>query len=299
MSTHQISDSDPSVHSAHGSTSSSQSSAEQGKQAVKEQSFSGIKALARFGYAARGVVYLIVGGLALFAAVGSGGEVTGTKGALGWLAQQPWGKVLLGLVALGLIGHAVWRFVQAVRNTDGHSGGKGVVIRIGLFVAGLTNLALASWAGSVALGLTGSSGSGSGDGKESWTAWLLNQPGGVWWVGLIGAAVIGAGVAQIVKAHKEKFEDHLKASGGTIRKLKPVCKFGLDARGVTLGIIGGFFIYAAVTLDPSEAGGLAQVFAETRQAAFGTVLLALIAAGLIAFAIYSFIEAGYRRVNPR
>ena len=165
--------------------------------------------LARSGYAARGVVYLIIGGLAVLAALGSGGQTTDSKGALVTILQQPFGKVLLALVALGLVGYAIWRLVQASMDPDDHgTDAKGVAIRGGLLVSAVTHVLLAFFALSLIFGWGG--GGGGDSGAQDWTAWLLQQPFGRWLVALIGLAVIGAGLAHMVKGYKAKFEKYLQ-----------------------------------------------------------------------------------------
>jgi len=143
-----------------------------------------------------------------------------------------------------------------------------------------------------------SSGGGDGERVESWTAKLMSVPFGQWLVGLAGVATLGAGGYYFYKAYSEKYKSHLRRTGLT-EKLDPVVKAGLVAHGVVVGIIGGFLIYAALTAEPGQAGGLGQAFETVRQMAFGRILLILLTVGLIGFSIYCFIEAIFRIVPRR
>jgi hypothetical protein len=250
--------------------------------------------VARSGYVARGVVYLIVGGLAVLAALGSGGETTDSKGALRTIIQQPFGQVLLGLVALGLVSYAVWRLVQAIADPDNHgTDGKGLALRTGFVVSAITHSLLAFFALSLIFGW----GTGGGGGKQDWTAWLLQQPFGRWLVALVGLVVIGVGVAHMAKGYKAKFEKHLAMDRATLDRVSPVCRFGLIARGVVFLIIGGFFIVAAWRFDSGEVVGLAGALRTLEQQPYGWILLGTVALGLFAFGLYCLVEARYRRID--
>jgi len=251
--------------------------------------------LARSGYAARGVVYLIVGWLAVLAALGGGGRTTDSEGALLTILQQPFGAILLALVALGLVGYAAWRLVQASLDPDGHgTGAKGLAIRGGLLVSAISHLLLAFFALSLIVGW----GTGGGDdGTQDWTAWLLQQPFGRWLVALVGLAVIGAGVAHMVKGCRARFGQHLQMDRDLLDKASPVCRFGLIARGVVFLIIGGFLVVAAWRFSSGEVVGLQGALQTLQQQPYGWILLAIVALGLFAFGVYSLIEARYRRID--
>lgn len=249
---------------------------------------------ARMGYSARGVVYLIVGWLALVAAFGSG-QTTDTRGSLRHLLQQPMGDILLGLVALGLVCYSIWRFVQAVFDADRHgTDAKGLAIRIGLLVSCVMHLALALFAMSLIFGW----GSGGQDSQtQDWTARFMSHGYGRWAVFGLGLAVIGAGFAHIYKGWTAKFEQRFVMMREAMRWTRPVCQFGLIARGVVFLIIGGFFTAAAWQFDPSKARGLDGALQAVQQQPFGPYLLVIVALGLIAFGVYSVLESFYRRIG--
>nr|WP_264477817.1 DUF1206 domain-containing protein [Halomonas malpeensis] len=255
-----------------------------------------IRLYARLGYASRGIVYLLVGGLAALAVFGQGGQTEGSRGALERLLAAPFGKVLLGLIALGLLGYAMWRSIQAIKDTDGHgTDAKGVAIRTGLSISAITHTLLAFYAASLIFRLGASSDSGGSQGTVSW---LFEQPFGRYLVAAVGACIIGAGVAHCIKGAKAKFDKHFAMPNATKRWAYPVCRFGLIIRGVVFLIVGGFFMIAAYHVNANEAGGTEEVFSFLRDQAFGQWLLAFVALGLFAFGAYSVLAAVYRRINP-
>ena len=256
-----------------------------------------VKLFARLGYASRGIVYLLVGGLAALAALGQGGQTEGSRGALESVLAAPFGKVMLGIIALGLVGYATWRTLQALQDTDGHgSQPKGLAIRAGLLVSAVTHTLLAFFAAQLIVSLGASGGSGSG--SQDAAGWLMQQPLGRWLVAAVGAVLIGAGIAHAIKGWKAKFHRHFSMPTHVQRWAYPVCRFGLAVRGLVFVIVGSLFIIAAYQYNPSQAGGTAEALSTLRHQAFGQWLLAFVAIGLFAFGVYSLLTAIYRRINP-
>ena len=256
-----------------------------------------LETAARLGYAARGVIYLVVGGIAAVAAFQGGGQTPGSEGALVQIVQAPFGRVLLGIVALGLLGYSAWRAIQALMDVDGHGTDlEGLAIRAGLGTSAIVHTGLAFLAFRIAFGAQSGS---SGSSKEEWTAWLLQQPYGVWLV--IGVGIIFAivGIAHCIKAYQGKFEKRFEPSVRDDTMVQAISRTGLTARGIVFMIIAGFFVYAAVQHDPSKAGGLSDVLSSLQQQAYGNFLLALAGIGLLAFGSYSLLEALYRKVDTR
>jgi Domain of Unknown Function (DUF1206) len=255
-----------------------------------------LEVMARLGHGARGVVYCLVGGLALFAAIGSGGSTGGSGSALRTLVEQPFGRVLLGLIAIGFACFALWRFVEATTDADRRGNEwKGLAIRGAHLVGGAIAVGLAVSALGLALGWGG--GGGEDRSARDWTAWLMGQPFGPWLVGLVGLGVVGAGIAFIAKGWRGKVTKHLVCSRDVARWAVPAGRLGFGARGVVFLIMGGFLVVAAVQSRAAQARGLGGALQALEAQPFGWVLLVVTAAGLFAFGVFSFIEAVYRRID--
>lgn len=249
--------------------------------------------LARAGYAARGIVYLVVGYLAALAAW-TGSRPEGPEGALRELWSGPAGPVILIAIGIGLFLFSAWRLLQALLDRDGHGrDAKGLAIRAGLLASAVTYSLLALFA----LGYLVGSGSGNGGGSRGVAAFLLSQPFGRALLGLVALVILGVGLAHLWKAWRRGYMKHLEMSDRVETWASPVCRFGLFMRGVTFLIIAGFFFVAAFRGQPEEAAGLAEALRAVQEASYGWILLAIIALGLAAFGLYSLIEAVWRRVD--
>lgn len=256
-----------------------------------------VERLARFGFAAKGIVYFVVGLLAAQAAFTTGGRTTDTSGALATIVNQPFGNFLLALITIGLVGYVLWRIVQTVFDPE-HSGegtsAKRVAQRIGYAFSAIAYTGLA-W---TAIQLIRGIGSAGGDATQDWTARFMAQPFGRWLVGLAGLVVIGVGISYLYQAYKAKFRDHFKRyqmSEAEWTWAKWLGQFGIAARGVVFGIIGLFLTLAAFHSNAREARGLGGALATLAQQPFGPWLLGVVALGLMAYSVYSVIEARYRR----
>lgn len=258
-----------------------------------------METFARFGYAAKGFVYAAIGILALLAAFSIGGEATDTTGALQAISRQPFGKILLGLIAIGLVGYVIWRLIQAINDpADKGTDAKGIFTRLGYLLSGLAYIGVAINAGLLAL--SSSNGGSSGNSKQDWTAMVMEQPFGRWLVGIGGALVIGIGLWRIYRAYKIKFRKKLNLSELNSKQqnwLVNISRFGIAARGVVFMMIGFFILQAAKNYDPQKVKGLDGALLTLTQQPFGKVLLALMALGLISYAVYLFLQARYRQIK--
>jgi hypothetical protein len=286
-------------------------SADQAKRYTPEGDTSkGLRLAARAGFAAKGVVYTLVGIIAILAAWGGSGasgpsgsssggsEAEGAKGALEMLMRQPFGEVILGLVAAGLIFYALYRFFEAAADPDGQgSDAKGIAARAGAVISGASYGFLAYFAISLLLNLGASGGSGGqqGGAAPGWFQAVMEQPFGIWLAAALGLAIMAVGAIQFYRAYTRQFEETL--SPMTPGWAQDVSAFGIVARGVIFLVIGGFAVIAAIQADPSQAVGLSGAMGEIRDTAWGDILFALVAAGLLAYAVYCFTEARFRIVR--
>jgi hypothetical protein len=249
--------------------------------------------LARAGLAARGVVYMVIGVLAVKLALGDGGKTTNQQGALKTIAQQPFGKVLLILVAIGLFGYALWRLVRAAVG-HGLEQADDTKERVDSAFSGFGYAALFV----TAIGILIGSGSGGGDPGKA-TGGVLDWPGGQVLVAIAGIVIVGVGLQQGYKAIKKKFLDESKTEEMSDRvraAFTGLGVFGYLARMVVFGLIGYFLFKAAIDYDPDKAVSLDGALAGLGQASNGPLLLGIVAAGLIGFGAYSFADARYRKV---
>lgn len=258
--------------------------------------------LARFGFAARGVVYVIIGVLAARSAMGKRGSAEGTEGALAEILQAPGGRAMLGLVAVGLVGYALWRLVEAALDPD-HVGtdGKGIVKRAAYALSGVIHVALALTAARMALAGS-SAGSGSGEGNaDSWTARLMEAPAGRYLVIAVGLGFLGFGAYQLrkaVKADVHKGLDLSSLSVSTREWAVRAARAGLAARGVVFGIIGVFLVQAGLRYDPNRALGLEGALENLRTRPYGPWLLGAVGVGLVGYGLFEIVKARYRRIRP-
>ena len=256
-----------------------------------------IERLARFGFAARALVYILVGLLTAGAAAGFGGRATDTHGAIRAVGRQPFGTVFLLVLALGLAAYAVWRFAQAWLDLERKGNDvPALATRASFVVSGLGHAALAFSAASLAIGLR----QGRSDVVRMWVTRLLSAPYGRWAVAAVGLAVMGSGVYQFYKAYTAGFEDDLltsEMSADGRRWLRRVGRVGLTARGVTFGVIGWFLLRAGLDANAHEARGLAGALRVLGRQDEGHWVLFVVALGLTAYGLLSLVDARYRRVT--
>ncbi|MDQ3066171.1 MAG: DUF1206 domain-containing protein [Actinomycetota bacterium] len=251
--------------------------------------------LGRLGLVAKGVLYGVIGILAAKVALGGREEDPDKGGALRTIAEQPFGKGLLVLLAAGLAAYALWRLAQGFLDRDDEGeGAKGLAKRGAA-------LAKAAWYGTLCV-LTVSTlvGGGSGGGNEQkTTAGIFDRPGGRYLVYAAGLAFVGAAVFNGYRAVTGKFNEKLKTGEMSEAEEKAATGVGVLghlARLVVFGLIGAFLLEAAWTFDAKEARGLDGALLELAQEPYGGVLLGAVATGLIAYALYCFVQARYRRI---
>ena len=252
--------------------------------------------LGRIGLVAKGVVYLVIGSLALQAAVGSGGELTDQRGVLQAVLRQPLGAVLLGLLCFGLFAYMLWRVVQAVANPERESHDlKGWSKRIFRLGSGIIYGALGLAAARLLVGMQANDRT-PGD----WTALVMRQPFGKWLVVAAGLGIAGYGLLRVYKAWQGELKKQLVLDRHAARArawLLGIGRAGQAARGVVFVVIGVFVFLAGLRTDPEQAKGVGEALRTIERAPQGPYLLAAVAAGLIAYGLFQFIEAKYRRIR--
>jgi Domain of Unknown Function (DUF1206) len=258
--------------------------------------------LARGGLIAYGVIHLLVGWLALqIAWAASPGTSADTSGALQTLAQQPLGKVLLWVVAVGLVALALWQTSEAIWGHPDRDRGKRVRKQVTSGAKAVVYAALAVSAALVALG----SGSSSSQSQEQATTGVLAWPGGrvlVVAAGLVIVGVgvgVGVGVASIIKGIKESFTEEINTSSISPTARTGVLRLGqvgYIAKGVALSVVGGLLSYATLTFDRQQAQGLDGALHTILAQPFGRFLLTAVALGFVAFGLFAILQSRYRRM---
>lgn len=247
--------------------------------------------MARAGYAARGLIYIVIGFFAATAAIGSG-ETMGSRDALDTLLASGFGGVIAYVLIAGLVFYSAWRFIQSAFDTDDHGlDAKGIAIRGGLAVSGITYLTLAFYTFSRARG-AGSEGGGGGFADT-----VAGFIGSSITSAILAAVLAGAGVAHVVKAWRRGYRKHIEADEAKFRLIDPIARTGLVARGAVFFVLSFLLARRALSGGGSSEAGSQEALDYVQSLPAGWLLLALMGIGLIAFALYSFIEAAYRRIN--
>jgi hypothetical protein len=255
-----------------------------------------LELLARAGLIAYGVVHLLIGWLAVqIAWSASGSKSADVSGALKTLADQPFGKVLLWLVAVGLVALALWQASEAFWGYRNREGAERVRKQVTSGTRAIIYAALGVSAAAVALG----SGSSSSQSEKQATTGVLAWPGGRVIVVVAGLIIIGVGVVHVVKGVKKSFAEEIDTSSMSPVARKGVARLGqvgFVAKGVALGLVGGLLSYATVTFDRHKAQGLDGAMQTILAQPFGRFLLTAAALGFVAFGVFAILQSRYRRM---
>ena len=239
---------------------------------------------ARLGYVARGVVYALIGALAL------DGSARGADSAMATITEQPFGKFLVGLLVAGLIAYALWRIYQAIADPDNEGDdGKALAIRAGRFISGLLYGAFA-W-----LGITHLSGGGRDGGGQDLLQRVMGWEYGEWVIGAIALGTAITGLYQLWKGWTADF-DRLDIPADKRGWAIPVCRIGVAARGVVWLVISWLFV-EIIQRSQAQPIGIGEALQQLQSGTGGRWALFAVAAGLVAFGIYSFLQARYRRIE--
>ena len=255
-----------------------------------------VEGLARWGLVSKGALYLLVGAIAVHVSIGGGERLRDRGGALAAVADHWIGQPLILAVALGLAGYAVWRLAEAFLGTTLEGGeAKSAVKRASYVARAFWYAGLSAVAFSVLFGADEE----GGREEDRATAWVLERPLGRWIVAAVGTGVFVAGVWNVWRGATAGFRKNLKT-----RKMSDLEERGFGvigivghiARGFVFGVIGVFLVRAAYQYDPGETVGLDGALSQVVRRDYGDTLLGLVAAGLLAYGLYCFVEARYREV---
>jgi hypothetical protein len=249
--------------------------------------------LARAGLTARGIIYILIGWVAVLVALGRGAHEADQEGALRLLAGKPYGAVSLWLLAIGFAAYALWRLSEAAFGVTGDTSGAGPRLK------SLGRAAV--YAGFAYLTFTVISGRQRSQSREQQdvTAKVMQHPGGQWLVGIVGLIVVIIGAVLAIEGIRRTFMKYLRSgqmSPRTRRVVELLGVIGTIARGVVFALAGILVIDAAVTHRPAKSGGIDKALLTLRGQPFGEVLLMLAALGLLIFGVYGLCEARWRKV---
>jgi hypothetical protein len=252
------------------------------------------RALARAGLLARGVIYILIGWVAILVALGQTSQQADQQGALQLLAGQPYGLVSLWLLGIGFAGYALWRLSEAAFGVTGDGNGAGPRLK------SLVRAVIYAFFAYLTFQIISGAGGGSQTSKQQdLTAKVMHHSGGQWLVGIVGLIIVIAGLTLVVEGVRRKFLKYLQLSQMSPRMRQIVEWLGVigtTARGAVFALAGVLVIEAAVTYRPAKAGGIDKALLTLRGQPFGEFLLILAALGLIIFGIYGLCEARWRKV---
>ncbi|WP_117168579.1 DUF1206 domain-containing protein [Paraliobacillus sediminis] len=264
---------------------------------AKEELKPWIRRLARIGYMAKGLVFVMVGILTFMAAIGIGGNTSGTKGMFRSLAGMPFGEIILWLIVIGLLLYEMWLLIKVIKDPQNKGKGlKGLLSRGSSLVIAIIYGGLIFSAFKIAI----NAGSSGGNTEKTMTAKLLSQPFGQWLIAAIGVIIIVYGIVELYKGITTKFMKifHTEDMSSHEYKIaKNAGRLGLVSRGFVFGMIGFLFIKTAWTSNSDQVKGLDGVLSELSQEPYGQVLLALTAIGLFLYGVYQIARGRYQHMG--
>ena len=255
-----------------------------------------VEPMGRVGYAAKGIVYAVLGVLAFRMTAPGSQDAPSSREAIREIASQPFGAVLMVAMAVGLFSYAAWRFGQAIKDTEGAgTGGKGCVKRTGYAISGLVYAALGAFAVSILMGSDNGSG---GSSRDQATSTMLSSTGGRIALGIVAAIVIGVALHFFYKAYHAKFMSkyRLRRMSDKVRTVAlHAGRMGISTRGIAFLIIGGFLMTSVVGGGNGNVNSMSDAMNIIAGAPWGKFLIGTAAFGLVAYAVHMFLMAMYRR----
>jgi hypothetical protein len=257
-----------------------------------------LEAMTRLGYGVRGLIYMIVGLLAVQVAIGKGGSLASPQGAIAAIGKQPSGLIILWVVLAGIISYSVWGLVRAFMDPlNKGNDTKGLLTRVGFFASALGYAFLAF---STYGYITGKSQTADGSQTQKFIALIMAMPLGRWAIGLLGLIVLAVGLYQIYLGFTAGFDKQFQTYALTPKEVKlttDIGRFGTSARGVVFAVVGGLIGLAAYQANPSQPIGMDAALATLLKQPYGIWLLGVVAAGLMAFGFYSMLSAAWFRLK--
>ena len=249
--------------------------------------------LARAGLTARGILYILIGWVAILVALGNHSHQADQQGALQLLASTSFGRIMLWLIGIGFAGYALWRLSEAAFGVTGEGDGAGP--RLKSLGRAIIYAAFAYLTFKIIAGTAGN----ESKKQQDFTANVMHHSGGRWLVGIVGLIVVIAGVTLMVEGLRARFMKYLQTYRMSARTRKLVRRLGMigtTARGLVFAAVGALIVDAALTFNAAKAGGLDKALLTLRNQPFGEFILILVALGLLAFGLYGLAEARWRRV---
>lgn len=249
---------------------------------------------ARLGLVSKGIVYFLMGTLSVLAAFGLSQEKGDKAAAFRFIYEQPFGQVMLVIIAVGLFGHVMLRMFQAIKDTEDKGKDlRGILDRIGYGLSALLYLAIGAYALKLALG----EGGGESDSRKFVVSKVLEYPGGEYIIGIASLIVIGMGVYQITRGVTGKFMKKVNLLKSNMKDaFKTAGTLGYISRGIVLTIIGYFLFHAAWVSSPGEAQGTGAAF-DFLENKFGSFMMAVVALGLVGYGVFCFVKAKYQKID--
>jgi len=251
------------------------------------------RALARIGLVARGIIYILIGWLAIEVAIGHSSQRPNQEGALHLLAGTSVGLITLWLLGIGFAGYALWRLSEAAFGVTGEKPGAGPRLK------SLVRAIVYAFLSALTFEVIAGSASNETRKQQDLTATVMHHAGGQWLVGIVGLAIVIVGLTLVAEGIRRTFMKYLRTGEMSPRTRKIVEKLGMvgtAARGVVFAIVGALIVDAAVTFNPKKAGGLDKALLALRHQVLGEFLLLVVALGVLIFGIYGLCEARWRRV---
>ncbi len=250
--------------------------------------------VAAIGFFVYGAVYVLVGTLAAKAALGTGGRITSSEGAIVEVARQPFGGILLAVMTVGLFAYSSWRLAQAIADPEGDgTGWKGIAIRGGRLISAVSYGALGVFAFEMV-----TSARRPGGGNQSWALRLVTEPLGAAFGTLVGLIIVAVGVAQFYKAYTADFGEPMHES----RMTRPertgghyAARLGFSARGVVFTMTGAYLLYAVFDANPGRAKSVEELLVTLLRLPYGNWIMGLVAAGLAGYGLFMILVAMHRR----